>query len=125
MDTTVKTKIFVEEPLEYVDEPIYESHLCETKPNYKGSDTAIINYIERNISYPIIAKENNIAGVVYVKFVVLKNGKILNVSTLRTVDPLLDEEAIRIVKSFPHWTPATIDEKPVNCWFIIPVKFKL
>jgi periplasmic protein TonB len=71
------------------------------------------------------AQEANIEGTVYIRFVVTKTGDVDNVTIARAVDPLLDQEALRVVKSIPKWTPGKNNGNPVKVWFIIPVKFKL
>lgn len=82
-------------------------------------------YLSNNIKYPPQAKEQNIKGRVLVKFVVDKNGKIINPTVLKSPSPLLSTEAIRVVQSMPPWIPGIKDGKKVPVNFFIPIEFKL
>jgi TonB family protein len=124
-DTSVSSPILIDERKFSFGDEVYESFACDTKPVFPGSDTALINYVKNNIKYPLKCKEEGIEGTVYVRFIVTKTGTIGSVSVMRAVNPLLEEEAIRIVKSLPKWTPSIKDGKQVNVWFIIPVTFRL
>ena len=74
---------------------------------------------------PPAAEENGIQGRVVVQFVVEKDGSISNVNVVRSVDPSLDKEAIRVVKAMPRWIPGKQNGSPVRCKFTLPVSFKL
>ncbi len=82
-------------------------------------------YISKNIQYPQEAQDNEIEGRVTVQFVVKKDGSISNVDVKRKAHPLLDAEAIRVVKSMPKWEPATQNGKKVNSYYTLPITFKL
>lgn len=97
----------------------------EKNANPPGGMIGLRHYLTKNIRYPRLAAESDIQGKVYVRFVVNKKGKIENVHILRSVHPLLDNEALRVVKSMPDWTPGEQAGKPVSVWFTLPVVFAL
>jgi protein TonB len=83
------------------------------------------NWVIKNLQYPEIAAENGISGTVYVQFVVEPSGLVNKVIILRSVDPSLDKEAIRVVKSSPKWAAGKQRGKPVRVAFTFPIKFVL
>lgn len=99
--------------------------VVEEMPVYPGGDEAMRQFLVSNIIYPQIAKENNIQGKVFVEFIIEKTGDVTNVKVIRGVDPLLDDEAVRVVKLFPKWTPGKQEGKLVRVRFIVPIIFKL
>jgi periplasmic protein TonB len=103
----------------------YESFAIDEKPIFPGGDEGLTDYVTNHIIYPKESKKKGIQGTVYVRFVVTKTGAIGETDIMRTVDPLLEMEALRIVKSLPKWTPGKKNGNTVDVWFIIPIKFKL
>ena len=99
--------------------------VVEKMPEFPGGDLGLMNYISNNINYPKEAKNLNITGKVYVQFTVDTIGQVTNIKIIRGVDQLLDNEAIRIVQSFPKFSPATQRGKPIAVPFTIPINFKL
>ena len=95
------------------------------KPVFPGGEAALLKYVAENTHYPQQAITDGSEGTVYVRFVVTKTGRIGEVKVMRAVDPDLEEEALRVVKSLPRWVPGKFNGEPVNVWFIIPVKFRL
>jgi protein TonB len=83
----------------------------------------IIRYVSKNTQYPPFAQKELIQGTVFVYFVVGKDGKVKDVKVLREVDSRLDEEARRVVSSFPKFEPGTQRGKNVSVVYTIPVKF--
>ncbi len=122
--TTQAVEVIVEETAPVVEQ-IFESFAIQEKPSFPGGDAELIKYVAEHTKYPVIALENGIEGTVYIRFVVTKNGDVGEAKVLRAVDPLLEEEALRVVKGMPKWTPGKNNGNPVNVWFIIPVKFVL
>jgi len=116
------TKPLIEAPIIEKTVEIFE---LNEKPFFPDGDAGLIKYVAENTKYPIPALEGGIEGTVYIRFVVTRNGNIGDAKVMRGADPLLDEEALRVVKTLPKWTPGKINGTPVNVWFIIPVKFKL
>lgn len=99
--------------------------IVETMPEFDGGRDSLFSYISHNISYPAKAKKEGISGRVYVRFVVMKTGKVDSVQIKRGVDPLLDAEAKRVVESMPDWTPGTQRGKSVNVEYVLPISFAL
>lgn len=99
--------------------------IVEKMPKFPGGQVALRRYIAENMNYPVVAQENDIQGTVYLRFVVLKNGTVGEVQVQRGVDPLLDDEAERVIKTLPKFEPGRQGGKRVNVWFSVPVRFKL
>lgn len=99
--------------------------VAEQMPSFPGGQSAMMSYVSRSIKYPTVAEENGIQGLVTVSFVVEKDGSISGAKVIRSVDPSLDKEALRIIRSMPRWTPGKQDGKPVRVKYTIPVRFKL
>ncbi|NLJ81923.1 MAG: energy transducer TonB [Bacteroidales bacterium] len=95
----------------------------EKKAEFPRGKKALAKYLTNNINYPTEAKEKNISGRVFVGFVVEKDGSITNVNIRVGRDPLLDAEALRVVKSMPKWKPAKEKGKVVRSKFILPIVF--
>lgn len=81
--------------------------------------------MQKKARYPVVAQENGIQGRVFVKFVVTKTGEISNIKVMRSVDPELDKEAIRVVRSLPKFKPGTQRNRPVSVWFSGYISFVL
>jgi|GEM_PF-3398619 len=95
-------------------------------PEYPGGLAAMQKFIVDNIQYPAECKKTGKQGTAYVSFVVDKSGKIKDAKVLKSVHPLIDAEALRIVKMMPTWKAGTDDaKKAVNVAFTLPIKFKL
>jgi TonB family protein len=95
-------------------------------PLFKGGDAELLKFIAENTTYPESAKENKIQGKVIVGFLVSENGSISNVKIEKGVDPALDAEALRVVKSLPAFEkPGINNGKPVAVWYKVPITFTL
>lgn len=105
------------------DDQIFD--FLEEMPEFPGGETEMMKFLSKNVVYPTIASENGIQGRVMVGFVVERDGSVSDVKVLRGVDPSLDKEAVRVVKSMPKWKPGMQTGKPVRCRFTIPVNFRL
>ncbi len=93
-------------------------------PVYEGGDTAILGYVARQTKYPEEAKVKGIQGKVMVKFVVEKDGTVSNVKVLKSADPLLDAEAVKVVESLPAFAkPGKVAGKNVRVYFVLPITF--
>lgn len=99
--------------------------VVEQMPSFPGGDAALMKFLRDNVKYPHIAQEHGIQGRVYVSFVVGKDGTIRDVAVGRSVDPALDNEAIRVVKAMPKWQPGKQRGKSVNVKYMLPVNFVL
>ena len=112
------------------DEEIEEEevfYIVEDMPTFNGGDpaTEFRKYIGQNLRYPEIAAENGISGRVIVQFAVNKVGQVVDAVVVRSVDPALDKEAIRVVMASPKWAPGKQRGKPVKVLFTFPINFVL
>ena len=104
----------------------YNFMLIEDQPLFQGKDVSSFRvWISNNLDYPEIAKENGIQGRVTIQFVIDKNGNMTDIEILASPDRSLSEEAIRILKTSPQWTPGKQRGRPVPVKFAIPVDFRL
>lgn len=100
--------------------------VVEVMPEFpNGGMPGLMKYLGKNVKYPIEAYANNIEGRVVVHFIVNKDGSISNVGLTRSVDPLLDKEAIRVISSMPKWKPGMQRGKAVRVKYTVPVMFRL
>jgi TonB family protein len=99
--------------------------VVEEMPVFPGGDEALRKFVSDNVKFPEQAKVKNITGRVILRFCVKYDGTIDKVQVLKSVDPLLDAEAIRVVKMLPKWQPGKQGGKPVNVWYSMPVVFGL
>ena len=97
----------------------------EVMPTYPGGSVAILDFISKNIRYPEDAKEAGRQGIVVCEFVINKDGSFSGFRIKRSVYPSLDQEAIRVIKSFPKWIPGTNNGEPVRVLYTLPVAFRL
>ena len=114
---TSRSPVISEEGTPYV--------VVEEMPLFPGGDSALLSYISRNTKYPETAKANKIQGRVIVRFCVTDVGGIDKVTVLKGVNPELDAEAIRVVKTLPAFKPGKQGGKPVNVWYMVPITFQL
>ena len=113
----------VAKPSDNVTGDVYEA--VEQMPEFPGGMAGLMQYITKNLRYPEEAKAKGIQGRVTVRVVVNTEGKVTNAEVLRSADPALDAEALRVASSLPDWKPGMQDGKPVNVRFIFPVNFSL
>jgi protein TonB len=99
--------------------------IVEEMPTFPGGEAELFKYLGKNIKYPQMATDAGISGVVYVTFVVGKDGKITDVKVLRGIGGGCDEEAVRVVKSMPPWKPGKQRGKPVTVQYNLPIRFTL
>lgn len=105
------------------DDRIFE--VVEENAQFPGGDDECYKWLYDHIKYPAIAQEQGIQGRVFVRFVVNKDGSIVDVEVTRSPDPSLSKEAERVIKMMPKWRPARQGNKPVRSRFNLPVMFKL
>lgn len=122
-DEITETYIVEEVQEEVVEEEIFT--VVEKEPEFPGGEDALYEYIGKNIVYPRQAREAGIEGVVVVEFVVEPSGKLSNVVAKRKVAPSLDEEAVRVVKTLPAWSPGKQRGKAVRVYYRLPINFQL
>lgn len=99
--------------------------VVESMPSFPGGDAALFKYLNDNIKYPVIAQESGIQGRVTCQFVVNRDGSIVDIEVVRSVDKSLDAEAIRVIKNMPRWTPGKQRGKTVRVKYTLPVNFRL
>lgn len=102
--------------------PVY---FTEEMPEFPGGKDSLDAYLQREIKYPQVAKENAITGTVLVEFVVERDGRLTNGKVKISLFPDCDEEALRVIMSMPRWKPAINLGKPVRCFYQVPVSFRL
>lgn len=109
-----------------VEEPKGEAYVVvEEQPVYPEGNAAMMKFLSDNIKYPVEAQEKNIQGRVITNFVVEKDGSLSDIQVVRSVDPLLDAEAIRVLKLMPNWKPGKQSGENVRVRFTLPVIFRL
>ena len=99
--------------------------VVEEMPEFPGGPQALMEYLMKNVSYPKSAFDANIQGRVLAQFVVDKEGTVRGAKIIKSVDPALDNEALRVINSMPKWTPGRQNGKLVNVKYTIPVTFNL
>lgn len=115
------------EPLN-IPQPVNSNRVydvVEQMPSFPGGISGLRTYLNQNIRYPAVAQENGVQGRVVVSFVVGKDGHISDVTVVRSVDPSLDKEAVRVIRNMPRWTPGKQGGEPVKVRFTVPVSFRL
>lgn len=110
VDSTAKEEVFM---------------VAEQMPEYPGGMKEMLKFLQENVKYPENAMKNNVQGRVIVQFVVEKDGTPTEFKVLRSVDPDLDAEALRVMKAMPKWKPGMQKGQVVRVKFTVPVSFKL
>ena len=111
-------------PADDPDNPVFE--VVETMPEYpNGGMPGMMEFLSKNIRYPVNAQKNGTQGRVTVQFIVNTDGSISNIGILRRVDPELDGEAVRVISAMPKWKPGMQKGKPVRVKYTVPVMFRL
>jgi protein TonB len=105
--------------------PIYPYATLEEKPEFKGGDAAMWQFLGDNLVYPSHAKEIGIEGKVYISFVIDEFGNVTNAKIAREVGGGLEEEALRVVKMMPRWKPGRQAGHPVRVSYSLPIVFNL
>ena len=131
IDAEVSQDEVIEEyfaPAEIEEEEIVEAEIfkvVEVLPEFPGGAAKMMEYIQKNMKYPMMARESDIQGRVFVNFVVEPDGSISNVAVIRGIGGGCDEEAVRVVESMPKWNPGKQRGTAVRCAFTVPIIFKL
>jgi TonB family protein len=116
--------IRVEEPTNAMDiNKVYT--IAEKMPEFKGGVDSLMSYLKANINYPKAEEEAGIEGVVYVQFIVGKDGAVREPKILRGINQPMDDEVLRVIRLMPNWLPGEQHEKKVDVYFTIPVRYKL
>ena len=99
--------------------------VVEEMPQYPGGVGKLMEYVSMNVRYPKEAESKSIQGRVVTTFVIEKDGSIADAEVVKSVDPALDAEALRVVKAMPKWTPGKQDGKPIRVKYTMPITFAL
>ena len=121
----LKAKEVIAQPEPPKEEETKVFDVVEQMPSFPGGPSALFEYLSKNIKYPAVAEENGVQGRVIVTFVVERDGSITDVKVVKSVDPSLDKEAIRVTKSMPHWIPGKQNGSAVRVKYTLPVTFRL
>ena len=119
-----KEEVIVEKK-EEVKEPEKVFTAVEQMPQFPGGDAALLKYIGSHLQYPAMAQEQGIQGKCVLQFVVTKTGSVGEVKVVRSLSPDCDNEAKRVVRGLPKFTPGKQNGQAVNVWYTLPVTFKL
>ena len=119
----LKEAVAQPEPKPEVENKVFD--VVEQMPSFPGGQQALMDYLSNNVKYPVVAQENGVQGRVVVSFVVEKDGSITDVKVVKSVDPSLDKEAARVVKSMPRWIPGKQNGSAVRVKYNVPVSFRL
>ena len=119
----VNEKVVDEVPPAVEETKVFD--VVEQMPSFKGGDAALMEWLSKNIKYPVVAEENGIQGRVVATFVVERDGSITDVKIVKSVDPSLDKEAVRVLKSMPKWIPGKQNGQAVRVKYNVPVLFRL
>lgn len=106
---------------EVEEEKVYT--VVEVQPSFPGGEAALLKYISTHLKYPAIAEEQDIQGVVVLRFVVLEDGSVGDVVVQKSLHPECDKAAVKVVKSLPRFVPGKQQGKPVKVWFTCPIRF--
>ena len=107
-------------------EPVYDFQKVDKQPKFPGGMTSLQSYINRNLKYPQISRENNSQGRAIIRFIIDSNGTVISPQVVRSSgDCNLDMEAVRVIESMPKWKPGKHKGKPVRVLFTFPVIFRL
>lgn len=137
-ETDESEEIEIVEEVEEEEDEIFNFAVVENKPVFPGCENQatendkfmcfnqnIMKHIGKNFEFPELARQMGIQGKVYVNFVIEKNGKVSNVTIARGVDKLIDDEAMRVIKLLPTFTPAKQRGKPVRMQYTVPINARL
>jgi len=98
---------------------------ADEMPQFSGGDGALMKYLRDNILYPVKAMEQGAQGTVLCRFIVASSGEIKDAVIVKSVNPFIEKEVIRIVNSMPKWVPGKQKGKPVDVYVELPVQFKI
>ena len=107
-----------------ITSPLSYDKLTEpTMPKYPGGPEKMFEFIADNLRWPY-DDESCIQGRVIVSFIVEKDGSLTDIKVEKSIDPLFDKEAVRVVKSMPKWKPGMYRGKPARVKYCIPIRFR-
>ena len=113
------------EPAKTVPEKIFETFDIQKQPSFPGGEAELMKFLQENIQYPPLARDNNIQGRVVLTFVVGKDGRVSDVQVVKDIGGGCGKEAVRVVQSMPKWIPGEANGNPVKVRYTLPVMFRL
>ena len=99
--------------------------IVEQMPVFPGGEAALLAYLAQHLKYPAQAIRDRVQGIVLLRFVVLENGRVGQVQTIKSLEPHCDAEAKRVVKSLPRFIPGRQGGKAVRVWYTLPIRFMI
>lgn len=99
--------------------------IVEEMPEFPGGTDSLMKFLSKSIVYPKDAIEKKAEGMVICSFIVKADGRISDIQIVRSINPLLDAEAIRVIKKMPKWVPSKQEGKPIPVKFTLPIRFTL
>lgn len=120
---TERTNLTIKESKVVREEEVYS--FVQKRPEFPGGENAMLAFIYANITYPKIARENGIMGMVVIRFVVERDGLITNMEVLKDIGAGCAQEAMRVIKTMPKWNAGEQNGNAVRVSFVLPVKFEL
>ena len=122
-DVEIVQQVAVEEENLEDDQPFVK---VEQMPSFMGGDLMTFrNWVQSKVRFPQIAQENNISGRVLLMFVIERDGSLTNIQVLQTPDSSLSDEAIRVLKTSPKWTPGRQRNQSVRVKYTLPIDFRI
>ena len=110
---------------EVIDEEPLPIYAVSKKPEFPGGEAAMIRFVAEHFNLPRIDAEQGNSGMIYVQFVIDKEGYVSDAQIIRSISPASDKEALRVVNSMPQWSPAMQSIKKVAVTFVLPIHVRL
>lgn len=104
---------------------LYNVNTVSTKPEFPGGQNALLQYLQTNLKYPEQSRENDIAGKVYLSFVIEKDGSLREITIINGLDNACNEEATRVLQHSPRWEPGRLGGRPVRTIYTLSIDFRL
>ena len=104
------------------DDKVYE--VVDVMPEFPGGETELLKYMARNVKYPAESIKNKEEGSLSLSFIINKDGSLSDIKVVKSLTPLLDAEAVRVVKNMPKWTPGKVKGKVVRVAYTTPITYK-
>ena len=99
--------------------------LAESMPSFPGGEEELIKYLKDHIRYPASARASRTEGKVYISFIIDRSGNLTNIKLVRGIGSGCDEEALRVLRTMPKWSPGKVKGKEVRVQMSVPVRFAL
>lgn len=104
---------------------VHEFQQAATEPKFDGGVDAFNGFLVKHIRYPKIAKKNDVQGKVFLSFIIERDGRVVDIKVIRGIGSGCDEEAVRVLKLMPNWTPGYQFGVPVRVQYSLPISFSL